>query len=155
MYYKSTLELLNVDYTCAKYYYCVKIESVALLEATLEKGNSQRHMDSLVSTHQTSRIYLFVEGKFLVSFSIRLLIQKNKYFSDPEHPIAHVGHNISLFANLTDDIVVPCKPTSKNVTVKLFASNRVPVRRPDQKIYFNTKWRWKPFESITRKRQNN
>lgn len=65
--YKSELELMKIDYSCVKYYYCVKEESVNEFEASVVLGSTERRLDVLVKTNQAARIYLFVYGEsFLV-----------------------------------------------------------------------------------------
>lgn len=108
--YQSILELPNVDYLYVGYYYCVK-------NATVDE-----HLDTLVDTGQASNIYLFVEGKISIFKEAKqinkFLINFLMYSTDPQHPIVKVD-NPFLNGAQYQDIIIPCKPTSKMWEIQL------------------------------------
>ncbi|XP_031631901.1 vascular endothelial growth factor receptor 1-like isoform X3 [Contarinia nasturtii] len=89
--YESVLELIQIDYTYVGYYYCVKNSSVS-------DTNDRESLETLIESGHASRIYLFVE--------------------DPLHPLAEVSIPV-VQGNQHQDIIIPCKPTSKKWDIKL------------------------------------
>lgn len=121
--FESTLELPRVDYMYVGFYHCVK-----------NSTKSDANLETLVRNNEASSIYLFIEGN---SVSIRFLSIENavvnqsdpkkrsnlksnnrNMISDSDHPLANVNVPI-VQGNRYEDVVIPCKPTSKNIEVQL------------------------------------
>lgn len=108
--HESKLELYNVNCTNVGYYYCV--ENSVKSDANLEK---------LIEVGQASKIYLFAEGKLFVQQCVLSIKQEKLIFflyTDPECRLVPPENPI-IDGNLNEEVVIPCKPTSKKTAVEL------------------------------------
>lgn len=61
---------------------------------------------------------LTVRHSYPFSYNLQKIFSKYSHFVDIENLLVH--HDFPMITGLqNDDIVIPCKPTSKNVAVKL------------------------------------
>lgn len=133
--YESIIELPHVDFTFVGFYHCVKNSSEA-------DGN----LDTLVDNSLASSIYLFVEGMFTSYWKSNIfqfiqilwIIIWFIVVTDPNHPLVPVSLPILNGAQY-QDIVIPCKPTSKMWDVQLIKEGDEVISNSVPKTFtFNT-----------------
>lgn len=109
--YQNILKLHQVNYHYVGFYRCVFYPKNSSYEPHRQK------------------IYLFVKGKnqFGFKFLIFSLFLRNNcyisfFISDPIRPFVPVAHR-DLTGIKNEDILIPCKPISKEYEVQLFKKN--------------------------------
>lgn len=105
--YESTIHLIDVSHYYVGYFYCRTNDSI-----------HEENLENLKTEFKIAEIYVYVNGNYNIYINLLLLYNKIFYFVDIENLL--VNHDFPMITgNQNGDIIIPCKPTSKNVEVRL------------------------------------
>lgn len=106
--YESTIHLIDINHYYVGDFYCLNNESI-----------HEENVENLKTEFKVAEIYVYVNGKILNNIHILTCCYcKIFHFVDIENLL--VSNDFPMITGFQNgDIVIPCKPTSKNVTVRL------------------------------------
>ena len=125
--YRSTLEINDITTVYVAKYYCIHTEVVGEIKKTNFDYSNE------VNTLKASSIYIYVDGMLIGHDQMSFSNCNN--FLDPDVLLVQVD-DIFINAYQNQNFTVPCKPTSKSVSVKLMHENEEVNTVQDDEIGF-------------------